>query len=629
MIEDLVDNVLKYKSKIERYIDDRLRTYAESDCRKILQSRMQRIGDAVDMRYHSTDKKRRQVSDWKSKMIMPLTREQFVARRASLAANYVQDPLFFLSAQGATPIENATNAGDVLNSNLRYTRFREICFDQIQNSVARYGAAVCLSQYRQSKEMVRKTTRKMIGGVDLGYGQMDVPRYKGGVYNYLVEPLNYFQNPAIPVPEYADYQGYYCRESLSDFMSFVKGNEELYLMDEVKKQIAAAKKDAASKRSSGASFKPGNADEWNWVGIDIAYWYGRVHIDGNEDDGTKFYAELSDDGKLLRFQPVEYDEEITPLTVFTVDKRPEYWWGNVDTEAVIPMENQVTLFLNMTADAGMRGLQQLIFYDKTLGLDPAAIQEQAKQGGMIPLALKPNQKMNDLFKEYHFEGPTLNNVDYILRESKEAAARLKTRPDLQRTAQEGGLQNKTATAANIATAGGDIMEGYYLRQFDNGMKGLARVDMILLQQFLEDRFSVRPNPREPQRQLEKWQILGDYDYTPKSSLTINKQQQLMNIFNTITAIMNFQGGGHPSWQNVQIDEIIHQWLKKSLEDTGVDIDKVHPENMPPPMPQGMPGMPPGPAGMGGPAGPPPEMPPQMAGPPPGALPMKVGAGVAA
>src|SRR5690606_5933920 len=85
------------------------------------------------------------------------------------------------------------------------------------------------------------------------------------------------------------------------------------------------------------------------AGVDKLRFWAKIHINGNEDNEQKYYVEIIGN-KIIRFEENFLDEDIDPITVYTMRNRPEYWWGNSWGEDVMPQENFVKILMNMKAD---------------------------------------------------------------------------------------------------------------------------------------------------------------------------------------------------------------------------------------------------------------------------------------
>ncbi|CAK0764525.1 hypothetical protein CCP3SC15_300034 [Gammaproteobacteria bacterium] len=104
---------------------------------------------------------------------------------------------------------------------------------------------------------------------------------------------------------------------------------------------------------------------------------------------------------------------------------------------------------------------------------------------------------------------------------------------------------------------------------------MGEIDCVMLQQYLADRFAIRPDIKQQSRVLEKSDILGQYSYNVSSSMNKNKIGESMRLQNVITAMLNFAGSGNPAFQNINWGPVFKEWLRKL--DLPGDIDDIYQE----------------------------------------------------
>lgn len=610
---DLNKQFRKKEKELESHVENRMGSYFSSGCFKALRSRRERLRDSYDLRFQNPRSTQRAINTWKSKVAMPLAREAMLARRAITLANFKAEPLITLTPQGSTPFENARLAQETLQSNYRSGKFREKAFNDAVSLCSKYGTSILCAQWGTYQTEVTKTLPKKWGSAIIGYERATVPVGRPGCRNKHVSMLNYFQDENVADPDDSDYRGYIDRRRVSDVQNMV--DDDNYIQDNVKDVLKKAEKGMIESEHYHSET---GKDDKSMHAVDIVYWWGRLNIKGNEGDDTIYYVEKIAGDRIVRIEENPIDENITPLSVFNFDRRDEYWWGNTDAESVIPMENYMTLILNMSADNALRAMQNWIFFDKGMNFNPADLNAQGKSGGFVPFERKMGESVKDLFYQVQFPDAGNNNFQFLSQEIKEAAARVSSKKDFNRRASSGGPQNDTATAALMMDEMGDVQEAYFLTQFSWGLIDNAHKNLVLIQQYGPEKFKVRPNGgNQPATELEKYQIIGDYDYQAHTSLTTNKVVQANKLLNLMTAIQNFKGAGvDQTWMSVQIAPIVRSWLRQ-LE-LNVNVDEVFPPEsaMPPQMPaMGGPMMPGGIPGQAGPGGQPPMLPGPPAAPP--------------
>jgi len=571
---DLVKDLRKHERQVSNYIDTRVSTYFGSACYKALENRFNRLRSSLDMQYHKTNRNGSMVNDWKMKLAVPLVREAFLAQRASLVANFRNDPLMTVQPMGGTRQESARFAQDTLVSNFRSTKFRRRCLWSMFNSFARYGSCVSQAFWRQSVNTAMYTQPNIENGQLLGYTRAERSTLSAGSENRPVHILNYFQNPNIPNPEDSDHQGHIERWSIADLLAEAKEHPDLYIRDNVEKVIQEAHKSASGIINENYfNFNKSEIDNTG-IGVDVVHYWGTLNIPGNEESRVCYYVEWID-GIIVRFQDNQNDGEVRPYSVGSMDKREEYWWGTTSSENQVPFENAANVFLNLNAEAGLRAMQSFIFYNRAYGITPHDLNQAAKNGAWVAVDLKQGQRLSEGVFPWQRPEVSMSSTQYSMSEIKESSQRVRPKADFTRNAVQGGPQNKTATAALAMDQQGDMQENVYFVAFEHYLQDLGETNLRILQTFLPDRFRVRPKPGQIDL-LEKIHILGDFEFWIASTLTKNRQVQAMNLVNTLTALMNFRGSMDPSWMAVRLPPIIRAWLREI--DLPVDIDEVMPDD---------------------------------------------------
>ena len=598
---DLVEKFDRYEKKIRDYLMDRKGGYFNSACYKALQARYVRLRDSNDMKMSGW---RRTQNSWKSNLQFPLVKERTLLRKAIFALNYRSDPLFSLIPTGATTKEQADNAQDTLNMNIRSTRFRQKGLQGIFEFSSLIGSAVSFTYWKTVDKRSYKTVM-----TPFGPDRMLVPvQSSQNAYTSCVHPLDYMREPT--ATDCPGWQGHIEPVKVAQLSADYKANPDVYIKKNVEKVLREAKADVMRKRGYADPYKWSEETQGGRGGthsssmvrgmdfdgstIDVSRFYAQIHIDGNEDDLNHYYVEMVGD-VIIRIQHNPNDEDLVPYTEFTYYKRPEYWWGNTDAEFVVPHENFTNLIMGMKADRALSQLQQYIFHEKG-AIDPTDWNNRLITGGLIPVDLKGGKRLQEIIHQFRPQDDSLASTDSIMREVKESQQKLTPTPDFNRAAKQGGLRNTTATAALILEEQGDALESNILEQFNYSMEEQARVQMVMLQQRLPDEFGLRPRPEEAMRVLNKAEILGAFEYRTETALTRNRLNELSRLQNVITGIMNFRGTGDPTWQRVDMERIARTWLQQA--DIG-PVDEILPAGAPAQIPGAQPSMPMAGAELGG------------------------------
>jgi hypothetical protein len=562
---DLERDLMKHIKRVKDHILDQVNTYYESDCKRKLATRIERLDDSIDMRFHMNRSRVRAINEWKSKIAMPLVREAYLSRRAVTMAAFRNEPLVSVEPCGDTPTANAEKVQKLLTQNFKATNFKAKTFRRIVNYCSRYGTGVNVSAFKRYESPYMTTVRG-----NFGTERVWMVNPKNNCVNTDVHPLNYFQDPMCPDAEYARYRGYIERIRLSDLYSEYKAQPDNFVKGEFEKAFEAAKKNFDTNRHY---YDTTNSNVSNdAVGVDRVHYYGLISINGNEESPIMYYAQMIGEF-LIRFQMNPNDEGLVPLTVFNFDQRLNYWWGNVDTENVLPHENFMQLIMSMAADEGIRNLEKFIFYDAG-AIDIADINNRHKTGGFIPYDGK-GRPAREVFSQYQNSNTnSLNGLQYLMQEMKESAQRVRPKSDLSRQGLPGGPRNDTATAAMMLDEQGDILESDLLENFQGGIINLAGCNVVLLRQYLPSEFQLRPDPKQSAIMVQKEELLGTYDYKYGSALNRNKQIQAQNLLNWLTFIQNMRGTGDPSWLNVNMPALVKSLFRKI--DIGINEDEAYP-----------------------------------------------------
>jgi hypothetical protein len=579
---DLVENFFSREKEITNMAIGDFENYRGSALFKRLINIYLTMKACNDLDFPGPNGKR---NNFKSNIQIPLVKPRAILRNAILSQNFRGDPLITILKAGTTSLEQARNIQLWMNHNLRLTLFRERTFRQIKKSAAEYGTAVCYSMYYESTKKVMRTQMTPFG-IDR-VREVDENRV---VLNYLINILDYFQDPEVAAHWASDYQGHIERIDLATLMARIKENPDVYIDKNVRKVIEKARKeDILINREYEIieKEKPENHHK-----IDIIHIYHTLPIKDNEENQTKYYMEIVDD-KIIRFQSELHDNDLVPYSIFTYYPREDAWYGNADSQFVLPHENFTHLIMNAKADNALRALQQYIFYGRGQ-IDPADWNNRRVNGGLIGVDLKDGMDIARLLYPYQFPDNSLQTTDSIMREIKESEQKLTPRPDFTRPGSKSGLlQNTTATAANILEEQGDVVEADLLEGFAYGLMEMARNDITIFQQHGPEAFEISPDPMKPTVKLHKAQILGDIGCRIETALTKNKTSELQRMENFFTWLQNARGTQDPALMRVNLEPIVKQILQKA--DVG-EMEEIYPEQPPMqvnPMQQGQ--MPPQPA----------------------------------
>jgi hypothetical protein len=567
--EKLIKSFRKHEKVILDYCRTRIDDYHGSKCYSILKNRCKRLDNSIDL------KSGKEKNQWNSRIQIPYGHESYVMTAATLTRNFNPDPLISVEPMGDTPYENAQDATETLSQNQRSTHFRDRAFRDLKKMVTRYGSAPVVSYFEHRPQ---KTKRTAWG--PMGFEQFPTVVQRQNVYHDVLHPLNYFQDHDYADPEASDFQGWLQRWYVSKLMGLVKGNEDVYIKSNLKAALAQIKDGILEH----PKYHTVNPQDFHHFMVDVEHIFTKLNFEGNEDDDTTYYLEIVGD-KIIRFQDNPHDFDIKPVEIVGLDRRLEYWWSNTPVEKTFSIENYANITMNMLADSIWRANQSWKIYPQGK-IDPATLNDRHKNGGWVGIDPAIFREFKVPFHHVQHQELSPQAIQYMMGEAKEALQRTQSKPDVQREGVQGGPQNNTATAYQGMQAEADMLQYDYLSEFASGLKGIGRHTIIMLQQRLNDWFSIRPNPKEAARELHKSNILGEFAYQVKTSLTKNTVTELMKYQNALTWVINMQGTGHPDFQRVNVPVLFKQVLQKFDLDT--DMDELYPEQPAAQMPgQGM------------------------------------------
>ncbi|CAK0768725.1 conserved hypothetical protein [Gammaproteobacteria bacterium] len=562
MALDLIADFGKHQKAIYRYVQERKEGYFNSDCHQRLNRRVERLKDSYNLKIGS--------GNWKSKIVLPVVKEQMRLCRALTMQYFRPDPPISLEPILDTSYENAVNGQLVLNMNLKATEWRPRVWRPMVNSASIVGTAVEFAYYYEDESIVKRTVSDAFG-----FNQrVAVPKLVQQVRHDNLDVLNYFQNPTVLDPDLSDFQGHIDTVLVSELVNAYNNQPDVYIRENLAKVIKQARAGGIERDPRLHTDNLKDRDE-NRMGLDRSRFFGQINIKGNEDDDTVYYVEWIGD-TIIRMQADLYDAGIKPYAIFNYEKRYDFWWGNLDSESLLPHEAYLNLLLSISADSALQSTQRIRLFQKGR-IDVSAINNMAINNGFVPVDnLGMNEKLSDLVQELQYNERSLQPTEYMSREVKESMQRMSMKPDLSRTALQGGAQNKTATAANNIQQQSDMMAGDFLESFSGGLCKQGKIDMIILQQMLDGDIIVRPDIKQRSKVLRKGNIIGDFDYLPKTSLQTNTVAQGQKLLADITQLINFKGTGIPELAAINVVKIVRNFIKTM--ELPEDIDEILPEN---------------------------------------------------
>ena len=521
---DLIDQFGTHEKDYVKYITSRINGYYDSDCYKILDSKMVTMQDCADLRPAAN-----KYNEWISSVNFPIVKERQLLRRAITNANFRADEIFSCTPLGGTSFENAARAELVLNLNSNRIKFKPKTLGPAIDNGSKFGTSVLYTYWKRSSKPEIRTVYNEITGlyerskVESGYENAGVCH---------IGLRDYFQNPDVADPDESDFQGHIRRIHISDLVPLL--DDPAYILENVQKAMEEARKGKNSRFAKDARGIDNEKDEKNCY-IDIARFEGTINIQGNEEDDTTYIAELYGE-TIIRLSREDYDRNIRSYSVCNFDKRYNMWHGVSDSEYVVTHENYLNTLLGMTLDSAMRSMQQYVFFDKKR-INTGDLNNIFRNNGFVPVDAN-DIPISQLVSAFQPSALDMSVAQYGINAVQQSIQQMSTKVDLQRQANQGGPANKTATAANIIAGQSDILESDLQNNFNYGIISCGEKQLIMLQQFLPDLFYVRPKPKEQEQEYEKFKILGDFGIDIHSTLEKNKQNELLRLQNLVTWWLN-------------------------------------------------------------------------------------------
>lgn len=535
---DLIKDFATHEKRIADYIKLRVQSARSSECHKKLENRIKTLNGSWDMEVSSAKTGNQQ--NFLTKMSYGLVKQQQLTRRAIFSNNFRADPLFSYKAIGNTPEENALNMQDIVQANNEQTHFRQKVLMPGNHGVAKLGMAIVFSEYCHNKEEGWRTVSDPVYGSKRVYGPI---RNTHNATNYLLgNPLNYFQDVNCIESDDASYRGHMERWKVSKLVNKYRTQTGLYIKENLENVIRSAlKSNSISEFYFDASQNKNFADIDSHF-VDVIRGQFQIHIDGNEDDETYYYAEMIGD-KIIRFQDNPYDMNMNMYTVISCERRDDYFWGNTPAEYSIQNERNANLLLNASLDNVLESMKRYVFYNKN-AITPESWALHAFSG-RIPVDVNQDVNINNLLYTYQIPDSAGPSIAQAYARILENDQRYSTSPDLNRKPADGGVSNKTATAATIMQNKGDTQDADILERLSYTWQLVGEKEYIILSQFLGNfgPILIKPNQKESVRMIRKENLVGNFQVSVDTALQQSYQGELLRYQNIITWAQNLVNGG--------------------------------------------------------------------------------------
>lgn len=566
----IMENFPKYEKTISKYVRERvLNTYFPSRCFTSLKTRvnkMQACWDLIPGTGGSSQGQR-----FLSETYYPLVKEQIKMNRAIASNAFRFEPMYMFSASGNTPMENAINMTELVESNNKH---REVLFRQKVllpsiNYTARFGSSVVYTEYQESGKNGYKTSVDPLIGVQRQYGQLEKSQL---AIPHIIDPRHYFQNPNVVDPNDSDFNGFIKRIPLSKLISYVKNNPELFIKENIKKVFDKLKKGSVKENEYVDPQGRITANDFNKIITqDLIIGQFQLLFDGNEDDDMRYTIWIIGED-IIRFQDNPYDENMNQFDVITMEPRLDTWHGNTPAEDSVGNENAINLINGVGLENLLASLNRYIFYNKNAFQDNFG---SKPLNFLNPVNVSPNIALNSLMYTYQVPdiSGNLNEMMYsrILQNNQRTAASA----DLVNKANAGGMSNQTATAANMAQNQGDIKNADNIEVMSYRYASVGEKISFILKQFManDGPVSTKPKVNQPAKTLQKTDILGNFYVETNVQKTY--YGEMTRYQNVITWLANLMPA-IPQLQQANIASLVRQVLRMSQT---LKVDDVLPEQI--------------------------------------------------
>lgn len=538
----------RLEKTITTFCNDRIDSYfGHEKAYKALQRKVALLDDIIDLRFKTNE-------SFIAEVALPVVRKRYKELRAFTRKYFEADPLFTCKPIDTTPLESARNLQLVLSMNMLSTRFREKCFHWLIDNGSRYGVYVCFQQYVEGLNAGGYQTQYSPNGAS-PYERVQTPAaVRKNVCNYPVHPLNYFQDPNANYYREANWKGFIDTWTVAELVKHAQS--PFYIQKNIESVIKDAKKGQKDQYWYGGNGAAELRDYSRGL-VNVRRMWTTLPFEGNEDDDTIYYVEIVG-SRIIRINETEYDRNIIPLTIGTYYSRQNVWWGNTDLEEVIPHQNISNWLINTTIESTMKLLDRFIVVRRGNGINWSDVNNRHQLGGVVPY--DGIEDPSKLIYPVQFQDRSLDHLDWLTREIKQSVQESSPVVNMQNRYNQGGLNNSTLGAAQMVAGIGDVLQSDCMNTFAFGIEEIGYNNTVILQQFLDDIIEVR-GAQNTYQQIEKREILGNISCTIESSMRTNDITEFTKQQNKITQLLNWAGTGRPEFQQINLAEMLKDWLR--------------------------------------------------------------------
>jgi hypothetical protein len=536
----------KFPKAVRNYVKDRKDTYFDSKPAKALKSRVKLIDDIIDMKFPQSESSIAEIA-------MPVVRKRWRELNAFIRKYFENDPMITFTQIGDTPEENAMMRTQLVNRNFASTDFRKDCLRWIIDSASRYGSYVMFTQYveKSGRSAGRKTTYNPDGLNQ--YPREFQQQRKQNAVTYPVHVLNYFCDIDKNCYSKGTYEGIQDNWRISTLYTLLK--DENYIKENVEKIISQCKKGHVDENYHGNE-KDSELADYSRETVTVSRVFTNLNFAGNEDDPGEYFTEFID-GEIIRINESGLDDNERPISTATLINRTNTWWGNTDLEDVIPQQNVKNWLMQTEIESVAKQLDSFILA-KRGSIDAADWNNRHQLGGLVYTDVE-NVPLDKIMYQFQRRDFSLNNLDWVNREINQSVQESSPVVNLQNKYNQGGLNNSTLGAAQMAATIGEILQYDMMNNFSYGLLHTGKISANILEIMLDDRF-IMPIKKQSVI-LEKHQIMGEFSMLHESTLKINDVAEFTKKVNLLTQFLNWRGTGDPSFQGINVPKMVRDVIK--------------------------------------------------------------------
>jgi hypothetical protein len=493
--------------------------------------------------------------------VTPQTLRRSYNENVSLFHKFLEtDPLFSVRRSSKMTYQQELNINLALTDNLEKTYFRERTLTWLVDHIVRYGTAIT---YSFAVDDYNANSLLTIKGED-GYGDYSqkVQSGENAIISTTIHPLNVIFDSRANFMVAPDYLGFIGDISVAN-VATLQDNPN-YVQKNLKKVFNMCKTGLPDEHWYGGP--PTERKDYSRGHSNITYMWTRLPIEGNEDDPNWYPIEMIGD-EIIRIEQNVLDQNCIPLAIMRILPRQYTWYGNSPLVDKISIQNLQYWLLNTTIESTARAMDRIILY-KEGSLDVEGLHSRHQAGGLVPVK-GTEQNLEKLLYSVQIPPVGLKEASALWELMKREDADSGSMPNFNPMA-EGGPVNKTLGGAQMMASIGELKMSTMVNQMANGMKDIARHQVILMRNIMGDTLTTSNG-----QEIPKEHLLGNIWFSAKVSNVFNYIREGVDSQNRLTQLINYLATQRPEFKAVNVGQYIVDWARNSLkrENIGDYIDE--------------------------------------------------------